>query len=314
MLQIHLFGKFCVNDIAQSVNILEARKAQELFSYLLLHRNRPQPRENLVDVLWSQSTKDQAQKGLRQALWQLQTSLETPALGVADAILQVDAGWVQINPAVDLWLDVAMLEQAFAQTQGITGQALDGQSAQHLALAVQLYQGDLLEGCYEDWCLIERTRLQNIYLALLDKLVDYNEMQANYETALAYGQQILHYDCAREQTHRKLMKLYCLAGNRTGALRQYEACVAALFTELDVKPARRTEALYQAIKADQVEERPPNTLLTLPQRPTSTSLPALLEHLQQMSVALADLQRNVAEDIEIIETLLHSPPKVAPKE
>lgn len=306
MLQIHLFGKFCVNYITQTVNGLEARKAQELFSYLLLHRSRPHTRENLAEILWGKGTKEQAQKGLRQALWQLQTNLEAPKLGLGASILEVDAGWVQINSAVDFWLDVAFLEQAFAQVQGMAGKALDAQSAQCLETAVQLYQGDLLEDCYEDWCLIERTRLQSIYLSLLDKLIDYSEMQGHYEIALAYGQQILHYDRAREQTHRKLMKLHCLAGNRTDALRQYDVCVAALASELAVKPAKRTQALYQAIKADQMEEYPLTTSVLPDPSPTPTSLPALLGHLQQMSAALADLQHSVAQDIELIETLLHS--------
>ena len=34
-----------------------------------------------------------------------------------------------------------------------------------------VYRGDLLEGCYQDWCLFERERLQNAYLAMLDKLM-----------------------------------------------------------------------------------------------------------------------------------------------
>jgi len=37
--------------------------------------------------------------------------------------------------------------------------------------AVRLSYADLLEGWYQDWCLYERERLQNIYLLILDKLM-----------------------------------------------------------------------------------------------------------------------------------------------
>ncbi|NIN69138.1 MAG: hypothetical protein GTO63_31510, partial [Anaerolineae bacterium] len=81
-------------------------------------------------------------------------------------------------------------------------------------------------------CLYERERLQNMYLAILDKLVSYSEVQGAYEAGLGYGSRILSYDGARERTHRRLMRLYYLAGDRTAALRQYDSCVEALRREL----------------------------------------------------------------------------------
>lgn len=305
-LQIHLLGKFAVTAADHAVIGLEASKAQETFAYLLVHRHRPHPREMLTDLLWADYTKDQAQKGLRQALWQLQSALNGYCAGLFDALLVVDPVWVQFNPNGGFWLDVAVLEESYQLVQGVSGRLLSAEHAQCLTTAVQLYQGDLLEGCYQDWCLIARERLQQIYLALLDKLLDYNTAQGHYEHALVYGERILHYDRAHEQTHRKLMHLHCLAGDRTSALRQYETCVAALASELAVKPAKRTEALYQAIKADQVEAEPPPVApppLALTAPPT---LPSLLTHLQQLNTTLAALQQNVAQDIELIETLLHT--------
>ena len=311
--QIHLLGKFAVMAADQVVSGLEPTKAQELLAYLLVQRHRPHTREMLIDQLWSDYTKDQAQKGMRQALWQLQSAFNSQAPGLADQLLLVDGTWVQLKPAATGWLDVAILEESYQRAQGIPGQALNPADAQCLAAAAQLYRGDLLEGCYQDWCLIERERLQCIYLALLDKLLDYGAAQGHYESALAYGERILRYDRAREQTHYKLMQLHALAGNRTSALRQYDACVAALESELAVTPAKRTAALYQAIKADQLENQlTPLTLpvATLPARhlSTPTSLPALHTHLQQVYRALADLQNCVAQDLELIKQLLHTPP------
>jgi two-component SAPR family response regulator len=93
---------------------------------------------------------------------------------------------------------------------------------------VALYHGDLLEDWFQDWCLYERERLQNIYLAALDKLMDYCEASRDYDAGLAYGTRILRHDLARERTHRRLMRLYYLAGDRTSALRQYDRCVQIL--------------------------------------------------------------------------------------
>lgn len=307
LLHIHLLGKFTVTTDGSPVSGLEATKAQEIFAYLLVHRARAHARELLVDQLWGDSTKIQAQKGLRQALWQLQSALNEPDRSAPHPLLLVDPLWIQLNPTAPFWLDIAVLEESYALTKGHPGTQLAASQAQRLAAAVDLYRGDLLEGCYHDWCLIERERLQHMLLALLDKLFDYEDVQDNFEAALAYGERILRFDRAREQTHYKLMQVYIRAGDRTGALRQFESCVDALKTELAVPPAKRTVALYQAIKADQVDIQAPVIAPPLLQS-TSPSLPTLYQHLQQMQATLSLLQTNVARDIALIERIIGDVP------
>src|SRR5438876_1093845 len=97
--------------------------------------------------------------------------------------------------------------------------------------------GYLLQGCYQDWCLCERERLQQLYLGALDRLMEYSEIHGEYAAGLTYGGRILRLDCARERTHRGMMRLYHLNGDRTAALRQYERCAATLKKELGVLPA-----------------------------------------------------------------------------
>jgi hypothetical protein len=92
-----------------------------------------------------------------------------------------------------------------------------------------------------------------MYLTMLDKLMGYSEAHHEYEAGILYGARVLLFDRAREHTHRQLMRLQYLAGNRTGALRQYERCLIALEQELGVKPARSTTILYDQIRADQID-------------------------------------------------------------
>src|SRR6266581_8138039 len=175
MLRIYLFGKFCVRRNEQVLDGFDARKVQELFCYLLLHRDHSLPRETLASLLWPDTTTVQSKKNLRQSLWQLQSALGSPNERVNDRVLLVESDWVQLNAEADLWLDVAAFEQAFNLFQKTPGQELDSSQAQLLQDTVPLYQGPLLEGWYQDWCILERERLQSIYLAMLDKLMSYCE-------------------------------------------------------------------------------------------------------------------------------------------
>src|SRR5216684_697165 len=259
-LNISLFGKFCARRDGLILEGLDARKVQELFCYLLLHRDHSLPRETLASVLWPETTTALSKKSLRQALWQLQSALGSQNENPNEPILLVQPDWIQLNPSADLWLDVAAIEYAFELVQKIPGQKLDTQHAQMIQDVVQLYQGPLHEGWYHDWCIYERERLQGIYLTLLDKLMGYCEARRDYETGLLYGMRILCYDRARERTHRQLMRLHYLNGDRAAALRQYEQCATALEEELNVSPSKGTAAIYQQILADQLDE--PDSIYT----------------------------------------------------
>lgn len=301
-LQVCLFGKFCVQRYGQVLNGLDAGKVQELFCYLLLHSDHPSPREMLATLLWGDYPDPQAKKYLRKALWQLQTTLNSECESPNNHVLLVDAGWVQLNSQADIWCDVAVLEGAFASVQGVLCQALDVQQVRALQDTVQLYQGELLEGWYQDWCVHERERLRTMYLAMLDKLMGYCEVQQAFEAGLVYGMRILRYDRARECTHRHLMRLRYLAGDRTGALRQYEQCVTALHDELDVRPATSTQLLYEQLRADTFE----GSILTtngtvIKEEIGSVPLPEVLGGFKQLLGTLAGMQQQVQQGIETIE-------------
>jgi DNA-binding SARP family transcriptional activator len=306
MLSVRLFGEFEIRSDGQTLVGIDARRVRELFCYLLIYRNRSHPRETLASLLWGDSSTAQSRKYLRQALWQLQAALDSQTEPGNDRVLLVEPDRVRLNPVAGLWLDVAVFEQACARVQDVPGQALDAPRVQALRDAVDLYRGDLLEGWFYDWCLYERERLQNMYLAILDKLMDHCEVWGAYEAGLAYGARILCCDHARERTHRRLMRLYYLAGDRTAALRQYDHCVEALRRELAVKPSARTLALYEQIRTERfvgpVQPPSPGTA-TRPSGPSPWR--EVLDQLRQLRTTLAEVHCQLEEGIQAVETIVN---------
>jgi DNA-binding SARP family transcriptional activator len=308
-LSIQLFGKFCVRRNEQVLDGFDARKVQELFCYLLLHRDHSLPRETLASLLWPDTTTILSKKNLRQALWQLQSALGSQTGSADDRVLLVEPEWIHLNPEADFWLDIAVLENAFQLVQKVVGHELDTQKAMLLQDAVQLYQGPLLEGWYQDWCLLERERLQSIYLALLDRLMSYCEAHRDYETGLLYGMRIMCYDRARERTHRCMMRLYYRVGDRAEALRQYERCAAALDEELGVSPSKSTLALYRQIQADQLDEPEPVMALRVTDPALAAVTPPLQEVLGNLTLlqeTMAEFQNQIQQSIQQVELALNA--------
>ncbi|MGZ4734597.1 MAG: AfsR/SARP family transcriptional regulator [Acidimicrobiia bacterium] len=224
---------------------------QELICYFVLRGQRPLHREILADRLWDDSDSAHSRKYLRQALWLLQQALTENA--VDQPLLVSDGEWLLLNPDAQLWSDVGELEQAYRASIGIAGHALSDLDAACCVRAIEVYSGELLEGWYHDWCTVERERFRTMYLVLLEKLIDHAEAAAEFELGLEYAARVLRLDAAHERTHRRIMYMHAAGGNRSGALRQYEACSMALQMELGVSPSASTTALYEEIRADRFD-------------------------------------------------------------
>lgn len=308
-LRIHLFGRLHVDDGERRLSGFRGAKVQELLAYLLLHRHRPHPRETLAGFLFNGSSTASSKKHLRQTLWQLQTALHGSEPEDGQTFLVNEPEWIGVELSANVWLDVADLEAAYRQAEGVPGRRLEASQAARLKSAVEHYTGDLLDGCYEDWCLFERERLQNEYLAILNKLISYSESHGEYESGLGYATRILHLDHAQERAHRRMMRLHWLRGDRTSALRQYAACRRALSEELGVEPATETTDLYDKLCQASPEialpvERPYPEPLPPASELVPGPLPNLFQGLRQLETDLEQLLGHVRRELRSVEKVL----------
>jgi len=248
-LQVKLLGKFCASRGEQELAAFRSGKVKELLCYLLLHHEREHAREVLAAQMWGECTTPLSKKYLRQALWQIHQGLRDPA---CDSLgpLHADSESVRLDLSAGIDLDVEFIEKAFHKASNIPASQLDESTAEALQRAVELYRGELLPGCYLDWCLYHRERLQNMYLTMLDLLMAYSELHSQYAAGKEFGERSLQEDPARERTYVRLMRLDCLSGDRAGALRRFQKCAAALREELDVSPSRSTLELCEQIRSD----------------------------------------------------------------
>ncbi|MCS6828008.1 MAG: hypothetical protein NZ553_15450 [Caldilinea sp.] len=302
-LTISLFGRFHCAVNGRPVGRLEARKVQELFIYLLLHRSRPCTREALATLLWGERDEVHAKKYLRQALWQLHSALES-ACHPHRPLLSADNEWIGIHPEAPLWLDVEIFEAAYTTLRSQGNRVSSPQAAEMLYQAAALYQGDLLEGWYQDWCIFERERFLQMYFAMLDALIDHAEQTQNYADGVHFCELVLRKDPARERTHRRLMRLHYRAGNRSAALRQFELCTEILQRELNVAPSKSTLALYEEIRSERLE-----TLASLPDATLAPGeMQAVLAELTQLQNTLLQMLQQVHSNIERMEHIMRSHP------
>lgn len=250
MLYIHLFGHLRLLLDGNPYRFQGLPKTTPLLAYLLLHRDTAVFRDHLAFLLWDDVPETEARANLRRHLHDLRSALPPDVDWIQSAGRNI-----QWNPAAPVWLDVAEFESLC-------------QSVDHLAEAVTLYTGDLLQTLYEDWIVLERERLQALYFSTLEKLIAREHKRGDLVQAMAYARQLLSRDPLREDVLRDYMLLRVENGDRAGALQLYQQFKERLIEELGIAPMPETTAVYEQI----TENRPLSTAAKSPVLPQAASM------------------------------------------
>ena len=209
---------------------LDSARAESLLAYLLLHRDAPQPRQRLAFLLWPDSTEGQAQTNLRNVLHTLRRALPD-----ADRLIDIGPRMLRWRADVPLWLDVEHFERALAEGR--------------LEEAAETYSGELLEGRYDELLAGERQRLAGLHLDALEQLSRQHERNQRWPDAIRCAERLVAHDPLREESHRLLIQLCSMSGDRARAVRAYHVCATTLERELGIEPSPDTRALYESLIA-----------------------------------------------------------------
>jgi DNA-binding SARP family transcriptional activator len=246
---ITLFGGISLFREGCRLPDFETARARDLFSFLVLNRNRLHSRDSLMGILWGDRPDAIARKNLRTDIWRVRRVLEPPGVE-RGTFLVTQQDSVGFNGGADYWLDVEEFERTVASHHGCRPDDLMESNAANLRGAVGLYRGDLLEEVYDEWCLIERERLRARFLATLELLMRFHAGRRDWPSALSYGRRILQRDPLREHIYRDVMRFHYFQGDRPAAIAQFRTCASLLEKEMDVEPMQETVALMKAIETE----------------------------------------------------------------
>jgi DNA-binding SARP family transcriptional activator len=196
---------------------------QRLIAFVGLRRRVT--RAHVVGALWPESEEPKAFGRLRTALWRLQ-QLDAPVLATHGETLSLHE-WVRVD--VDELVHSARGEDA-GDDRALRGGGLR----------------ELLPGWYEDWVLVERERLRQLYLHTVEKLAVRELRAGNFGDALEAVLAALRAEPLRESPHRLLLEIHLAEGNYSEAINTYHAYRMLLRRELGVNPSPVMRRLLDA--------------------------------------------------------------------
>ncbi len=240
-LRIELLGHVRVLDGDEPLAALVSARRRALLAYLVLHRHEVVDRERLAYLFWPDSEDGQARTNLRRELHHLRSELP------ADAVLDLGGSVLGWRADAPVTTDVEEFEGALTDAERLRARGDHRRERSALARAAELYRGDLVPSCYEDWLEPHRERLRGALTGALDRLTELCEAGGDPRTAVLHAERRIRLDPLDETAYRRLMALHQREGNRAAAIHAFHRCAGALQRELDVAPSATTREAYESL-------------------------------------------------------------------
>lgn len=289
-LKIYLLGNVELSLGDKRLDGFATKKSKALFAYLVLGGGKLLSRELLADVFWGDLPEARARRALSTDLWRIGNLLRTAGAD-PDEYLICDSETVGFNIRSPHWVDVERFEAATGQIDYQDPADAGRQTIDEITDAVSSYRGDLLEGVYDDWCLIKRDVLQTRYLGALEFLMRHDMARDRWANAVELGQTILSIDPFMEHIQRAVMQCHFSLGNRPAAMKQYATCAKLLRQELNVEPMDETRQILETIIAAPALEGPSDSHELVPLDAGYRSIEMRLEEIN-LAIASIDAARN----------------------
>jgi DNA-binding SARP family transcriptional activator/Tfp pilus assembly protein PilF len=237
-LRLQLLGGFALIKEGTVAGHVSLRRAQAMLAFLALKTSHSETREVLLDLLWPDRFKEQAQASLRQALFELRT---IPVIG--PGLVETSRTGVALGPAVT-GCDVWCLER-LAKSNDL----------EQAELMLELYRGPLLDGAsvesepFGQWLSIQVSHLEArvegaVLRATAEPLA--SALSERAIQALSRLTEISPMSCVAVS---RLMEIEAARGRAQEALLQYERYARRLKLEFDEEPPPELHQAYMALKS-----------------------------------------------------------------
>lgn len=214
--------------LVDDVQVELPANAQRLVAFLAL-TDRPLQRAHVAGYLWMEKSEERAAANLRTTLWRLRQS--------GQEFVEADGTRLRLSDEVAVDVHAA---------QALCRRLFDGVDAVEARWADEL-TGELLPDWYDDWVVLDRERLRQLFLHALERLCTRLCRAGRIGQAIDVAFRAVGVEPLRESAHRTLIGAYLAEGNQSEALRHYEQYHALLTDQLHLEPSDALTAMVEPL-------------------------------------------------------------------
>lgn len=211
----------------------KTQKTKHLLGFLALRRRIPE--DVVLDQFWPGDVV-KGKRSLAVALSHIRSALRPEGTTQApEGIYRADG--VLCLEARSVWHDVEEFESAYNQARAQDGAGDVERAVAAYRRAAQLYRGPFMDGCYMDWALLERSRLEQMAVDAMTRLAQLYQLQAKPRESAEFAEKALELHPESQDLHLLLMRALIALGRPEQAVRQFETCRKILERDLGIEPS-----------------------------------------------------------------------------
>jgi DNA-binding SARP family transcriptional activator/Tfp pilus assembly protein PilF len=226
---------------------------QVVLGVLLMHRNRPISKSQLVNAVWGEAEPKYAANLLHRHVSGLRRVLEPrrPVHAPPERLVWSQTGYLLTVPAGGLDLEIFDREANQARTARAAGEL--SVAADLLRSALVLWHGPVCEGLTSPFLDSQRDRLNERRIGVVEERIELDLTVGERSDLIAELRQLITEHPLRERLHGLLMLALYRCGRRADALAAYQDVRSLLREELGVDPTVPLRRLHQRILTDDPE-------------------------------------------------------------
>jgi DNA-binding SARP family transcriptional activator len=247
-LQVSLLGALDVRIGGQRISDRAWRtsKAKELFSLLLVHRERTMGRDEIIELLWPDAEPASGISNFHFTLHALRKALASTKAANAPTVRTEGGYQLLTNDRSPIDIDVFALLLHEANRFRRAGRSDD--AVRLFRAGTALYRADLLTDLDAEWVAERREDVVRQYLSGLRQLAELELERDEAGATVAACRKYLEREPYDEHVHRLLMRAYRAQGDGALVERHYRTLTDLLRRELGTQPERETTQLYEKLR------------------------------------------------------------------
>lgn len=246
LIRVNMLGRLeiVVEDRVISDRVNRSKKPWNLLAYIITFRDKKISQNEMIDLIWSNSTIDNPAGALKTLLFRVRKQLDELEYPDEELILQKRGAYFW-NKNLPIEVDTDVFEDLC--NKAASTDDLDEKEAFYKE-AVALYVGDFMPRSEtESWVVPIHAYYHALYMKIIHEYIELVKRHGDYKTIENVCRKAVRVEAFDEKLHYELVYALYKQGNSKKAKDQYEKSMDMFFTEFGMTPSMEFKALYKEI-------------------------------------------------------------------
>ncbi|MES9740057.1 response regulator [Peribacillus frigoritolerans] len=218
-------------------------KVEELLAYLVIHLGKPVDKWKLCDLLWPNLDPNRATTNLHTSIYRLKKTIANEQVP-----LQIKSNsngyWVELEECLLDYQEFVRLSTDLLRSN----QQPDSEKEVSLLMKAETYyRGELFENKAYIWSSAHSESINQMYIRLAYRLIDYFDKNQSIEQELEYLNKLLRFFPYEEKACILAMDIYEKRKDKPALIRQYQQHSQYLMKEMGCTPSLKVEKHYKKL-------------------------------------------------------------------